>query len=149
MAVLFMEVKEMNRLMRQAFEKDQIRGRESRIRVDRDRQKIAYKAPNGTLFFIETGSVEEGGEPVVRSPAADIYSAAHKTHTLGGSRVCLANSLRGWDLTRILLQCDSWARGMELYRSGQKFPSSPKEAFARHPQSGRSGPKKLLKLLFG
>ena len=81
----------MNRLMRQVFDPDQIRGRQSRIRVDRQSQKIAYQAPNGMIFYIDTRPIEEGGEPTVRTEEAEIFSASHKTHTLGGGRVCLAD----------------------------------------------------------
>src|SRR5690554_6645772 len=120
---------EMNHLMKQAFEPDQIRGRQSRIRVDRARRKIAYKAPNGMVFFIETGPMEEGGEPIVCTPEAELYGPAHKTHTLGDGRVCLADSLRGWDLTRILFQCDSWARGWEVFKQTGQFPKNPRQSF--------------------
>ena len=121
----------MNRLMKQALESDQIRGRESRIRIDREKKKIAYKAPNGMVFYIDTRLVDEGGEPEVLTPEAELYSAAHKTHTLGDGRVCLANSLRGWDLTRILFQCDSWARGYEIYKQTGRFPEDPRHSFSR------------------
>lgn len=119
----------MNRLIRQAFEPDQIRGREERVRVNRDKKKIAYKAPNGMVFFIDTRPVEEGGEPKVYTDEAELYGPAHKTHTLGEGRVCLAESLRGWDLTRILFQCDSWARGYEIYQRTGLFPADPRETF--------------------
>jgi len=122
----------MNWLMNQAFQSDQIRGRESRIRVDRARQRIAYKAPNGMIFFIETKPVEEGGQPVVRTETAELFGPSHSTHTLGGGRVCLASSLRGWDLTRILFQCDSWARGYEIYQRTGHFPKDARESFSRH-----------------
>lgn len=121
----------MNRLMRQAFDPDQIRGRESRIRVNQAGKRIAYKAPNGMVFFIDTRPVDEGGEPIVRSSEAKRYGANHKTHTLGDSQVCLADSLRGWELTRILFQCDSWARGIEIYRKTGKFPDNPGQSFSR------------------
>lgn len=121
----------MNRLMQQVTQEDQIRGRASRIRVDRASRKIAYKAPNGMVFYIDTRPVEEGGEPIVRTPEAELYSASHKTHTLGNGRACLASSLRGWDLTRILLQCDSWARGYEIYQETQRFPEDTRESFSR------------------
>lgn len=134
----------MNRLMNQVFEPEQIRGREPRIRVDRTNRKIAYKAPNGMVFFIDTRPTEEGGEPIVRTEEAELYSAGHSTHTLGSGRVCLASSLRGWDLTRILFQCDSWARGYEIYKATGSFPNSPREAFAR----GQQRPKSFLERLF-
>jgi len=139
----------MNYLMKQAFEKDQIRGRESRIRVDRSKKKIAYKAPNGMCFFIETKGVESGGEPKVRTPEAEIYSASHKTHTLGRGRVCLAESLRGWELTRILFQCDSWARGYEIYKKTGRFPDDPRESFDPSARSQtRTRSKSLFEMLF-
>ncbi len=121
----------MNRLMMQAYEPDQVRGRESRIRINRRAQKLAYKAPNGMVFFIDTSAVDEGGEPRVFTEHAELYGASHRTHTLGGGRVCLASSLRGWDLTRILLQCDSWARGYEIYQRTGRFPRNARESFSR------------------
>lgn len=140
----------MNLLMKQTSEPDQIRGRESRIRVNREKRKIAYTAPNGMVFFIDTRPTEEGGEPIVSTPDAELYSASHKTHTLGGGRVCLASSLRGWDLTRILFQCDSWARGFELYKKTGEFPADPLEAFSptvRRLKASR--PKSFLDSIFG
>jgi len=138
----------MNRLMRQAFEPDQIRGRESRVRVDRANKKIAYKAPNGMVFFIDTCPVEEGGEPKVHTPEAELYGPAHKTHTLGSGRVCLAESLRGWDLTRILFQCDSWARGYEIYQRTGQFPNDPRQSFnpAARSQAAHCPPSFLERL---
>ncbi len=127
----------MNRLMRHVFDADQIRGRESRIRIDRPRQKIAYQAPNGMVFYIDTRPIDEGGEPTVRTAEAELYSASHKTHTLSGGRVCLAASLRGWGLTRILLQCDSWARGYEIYQKTGRFPADPRQCFRRGARQGR------------
>ncbi len=121
----------MNDLMEQVSDPEMIRGREERIRVNREKRKIAYKAPNGMTFFIDTRPLEEGGEPIVRTKEAEIYSPSHKTHTLGNGRICLAESLRGWDLTRILLQCDSWARGYEIYKKTGYFPTNPREAFRR------------------
>ncbi|RME44506.1 MAG: hypothetical protein D6795_17840 [Deltaproteobacteria bacterium] len=117
--------------MEQVSDPAMIRGREERIRVKREKRKIAYKAPNGMTFFIDTRPLEEGGEPIIRTKEAEIYSPSHKTHTLGNGRICLAASLRGWDLTRILLQCDSWARGYEIYKKTGYFPSSPREVFRR------------------
>lgn len=127
----------MNRLMRQVYDAEQIRGRESRIRIDRGREKIAYKAPNGMIFYIDTRPLAEGGEPTVRTAEAELYSISHKTHTLGGGRVCLATSLRGWDLTRILFQCDSWAHGYEVYQKTGSFPADPRQSFRRGARRGR------------
>ena len=121
----------MNKLMKQVYQPDQVRGRESRIRVDPGRQMIAYKAPNSMVFFIDTKPLDVGGEAIVTNDHAELYSASHKTHTLGSGRVCLAGSLRGWDLTQILFQCDSWARGYEIYQRTGKFPEDPIEAFSR------------------
>lgn len=140
----------MNRLMAQTKDPDQIRGRESRIRVDHSKKKIAYKAPNGMAFYIDTRPIEEGGEPIVNTAEAELYSAAHKTHTLGDGRVCLALSLRGWDLTRILFQCDSWARGYEIYKKTQHFPDNPRQAFSRAwLQQAAARPKSFLERLLG
>lgn len=134
----------MNRLMNQVFEADQIRGREARLRIDRANQKIAYKAPNGMVFFIDTRPVEEGGEPIISTKEAELYSAGHSTHTLGSGRVCLAGSLRGWDLTRILFQCDSWARGYEIYQATGTFPDNPRQVFT----SRGARPRSLIARLF-
>ena len=108
------------------------------------------------VFFIDASPVDEGGEPQVRTPEAELYGPAHKTHTLGGGRVCLADSLRGWDLTRILFQCDSWARGYEIYKRTGRFPKNPRQSFSpraqeqdasgdperRQPRHGRGSPNK-------
>ncbi|MBN2374488.1 hypothetical protein JXL19_11945 [bacterium] len=140
----------MNRLMRQAFEPGQIRGRESRIRVDRNKQKIAYKAPNGMIFFIDTQYVEAGGEPIVSTPEAEICGASHKTHTYGGGRVCLASTIRDWELTQILFQCDSWARGYEIYQRTGEFPKDPRQSFCtRARQKAKGCSNSLLRFLFG
>lgn len=121
----------MNRLMQQVNQPDQIRGRESRVRVDRARRKIAYKAQNGMEFIIDTKPTETGGNAVVENKLVKRFSASHSRHTLGNGRVCLANNLRGWDLTRILFQCDSWARGYEIYKKTGTFPDSPKQVFSK------------------
>ena len=120
-----------NRLMKEVFDPEEIKGRESRIRIDRARRKIAYKAPNGMIFFIDTRPIEEGGEPIVWTKEAVLYDASHKTHTLSEGRVCLADSLRGWPLSKILFQCDSWARAQEIFLETGYFPKSPREAFSR------------------
>lgn len=140
----------MNRLMQQAFDPSQIRGRDSRIRIDRANKKIAYKAPNEMVFFIDTRPVEEGGEPKVHTSTAELYGPGHKTHTLGDGRVCLAESLRGWDLTRILFQCDSWARGYEIYEKTGRFPDDPLQSFSREARNkaGRQ-PASFFARLFG
>lgn len=135
----------MNRLMQQAFDPEQIRGRESRVRVNRARTKIGYEAPNGMRFFIDTCPVDEGGEPRVYAEEAELYGPSHKTHTLGDGRVCLASSLRGWDLTRILFQCDSWARGYEIYQQTGVFPDNPRESFT----GGRPRKRSFLERLLG
>ncbi len=132
----------MNHLLRQAGDPAYTRGRSRRLRVHYARQRIAYRAPNGMVFHIDTSRVEEGGEPRVYTLSARDAPPSHATHTNGNSRVCLAVSLRGWDLTRILFQCDSWARGCEIYRRTGHFPDTPLESFnpaarrtARRPAS--------------
>ena len=134
--------------MRQARERDQIRGRENRVRIKPSEKKIAYKAPNGMMFEIHTRPIEEGGEPIVKTAAAELYSTAHKTHTLGGGRVCLASSLRGWDLTRILFQCDSWARGYEIYKKTGRFPDDPRQSFSRVARQRAARPKSFIERIF-
>ena len=140
----------MNRLMRDTYDPEQTRGRSHRLRRNITNGIIRYTAPNGMLFEIDTRPIDEGGDPEVKCDAAKIYSASHKTHTLGDGRVCLATSLRGWDLTRILLQCDSWARGMEIYKKTGRFPKDPLESF-RTSSSRREEPKKksFWEALFG
>lgn len=122
----------MNRLMLQTQQPDQIRGRESRVRTRPAEQKIAYQAPNGIVFYIDTRPTNTGGEPIVSTKEREAQVASHDTHTLGKGHVCLANSIRGWDLTKILFYCDSWARGVELYRLTGLFPRSPLNAFTGH-----------------
>ena len=134
----------MNRLMRQAFEPDKIRGREQRIRISRGQRIIAYKAPNGMLFKIDTMPIESGGEPVVHNDEVSELSSSHRSHTLGQGRVCLAENLRGWDLTRILFQCDSWARGYEIYQETGVFPDSPKKVFTHN--SRKNPPSALTRI---
>lgn len=118
-----------NYLLDQAQEADQIRGRENQLRVNYRSGHMLYKAPNKVIFRIDTSPVGTGGEPIVTTETAEIYSASHRTHTLGGGRVCLAASLRGWELHRILLQIDSWARGHEIYKQTGKFPDSIGDVF--------------------
>lgn len=120
----------MNRLMRQVYDRNQTRGRTNRVRVKPREGVIAYKAANNLPFFIHTRPVDEGGDPIVFCYVPETRGTSHKTHSLGDGRVCLADSLRGWDLTRILFQCDSWARGLEIYRATGHFPGSPREAFS-------------------
>ena len=45
----------MNRLMRQAFEPDQIRGRESRVRVDRANKKIGELTMENEILRMRMG----------------------------------------------------------------------------------------------
>ena len=139
---------EMNKLMQQVKQPDQIRGRESRLKVDWAHRKIAYKAPNEMVFIIDTKPTETGGEPIVLNQVAKSLGISHRTHSLGDGRVCLADNLRGWDLTKILLQCDSWACGYEIYKKTGTFPSSPKAAFRRTPHSNNKEKPSLLARLF-
>ncbi|RME44507.1 MAG: hypothetical protein D6795_17845 [Deltaproteobacteria bacterium] len=119
-----------NPLMEQVFDDEQIAGRRRRIRINRAARKIAYKAPNGMIFFIDTRPVEEGGEPEIWTDQGDLYTPRVKKHIVGRQRVCLAASLRGWELSRILFQCDSWARAQEIFLETGYFPMSPREAFS-------------------
>jgi len=130
----------MNRLMEQTRDPRQIRGRESQVRIDREEKIIAYKAPNGMIFKIHTQPTESGGETVVMNKEAKSLPSGSKAHHYGKGHVCLAHSLRGWDLTRILFQCDSWARGYEIYKKTGRFPGSPKVTF-----SGNPPPRKTIK----
>lgn len=138
----------MNRLMRQAFDLEQTRGRTSLIRINRDREMILYKTKSGILFKIDTSPTESGGEAIVKTKEAARFGADHSTHTLGGGRVCLARSLRGWDLTRILFQCDSWARGYEIYKKTGSFPDSPKKVFSRKRFSKRNRFMSMVQRVF-
>lgn len=109
----------------------------------------SYSAPsNGMPFFIDTRPLDEGGEPQVCTPEAKLHGAGHKTHTLGKGRVCLAGSLRGWDLTQILFQCDSWARGWEIFKQTGRFPDSPRDSCSTTARSKPSRPTSFLRRLF-
>ncbi len=121
----------MNYLLEDLGKADQIQGREKRLRVDWGSQKIAYKAPNGTVFFIDTKPLEVGGDIRVISPVIKDYPLSHKTHTNGDGTICLAENLRGWALVNILFFIDSWARGFELYNNTGVFPDSPKACFKK------------------
>lgn len=120
----------MNKLMEQIRDPDQIRGRESRIRINWEKNIIAYRTPNGMIFKIYTQPTESGGEAVVRNKQAKSLPSGSTAHHYGGGHVCLAHNLRGWDLTRILFQIDSWARGYEIYKKTGSFPDSPKDTFS-------------------
>ena len=120
----------MNKLMEQALDPEQTIGRASRIRISKEKKIIAYRARNSMIFKIHTHPTESGGEAVVKNKEAKSLPAGGKAHHYGGGHVCLAHSIRGWDLTRILFQCDAWARGYEIYKKTGVFPSSPKDSFS-------------------
>ena len=145
----------MNKLMRQTQDPEQIKGRESRIRIHREKRIIAYQAPNRLVFKIHTRPTESGGEVKVMNKEAQSLPVGGEAHHYGRGHVCLAHkSMRGWDLFRILFQCDSWAKGYETYKETGYFPSSPKTAFLRKEpeQSPRpymvAPPSPQLKSLF-
>ena len=117
----------MNRLIYQAGDRDHLGGRFDRVGYKG--KKIGYRAPNGEVFFVHTQPIESGGAPIVTAKVAEQFEASHETHTLGDGEVCLAENLRGWDLSQILFQCDSWARGFEIWRETGKFPPSPSDTF--------------------
>lgn len=112
---------------------DQIRNREHRLHRSKTTAILRYTAPNGYDFTIDARPLDSGGTPHITSPAAAGCSATHITHTLGDGICCLAkpDEIRTWELSTLLFYIDAWARGMELYRQGYKFPGSPKEAFGR------------------
>lgn len=121
----------MNYLMQQATDPQYIKGRESALRINRRRGLIAYRAPNGMKFVIDTSPLYEGGGAVVYSEEAKNLPASHNTHTLGSGALCLASSTRGWNLTKILFQCDAWAHGMQVYRATGRFPDGLRQTFSR------------------
>ena len=125
----------MNKLINMAYDFNQTRGR--KVQVSRDKSHIRYIAPNGIEFKIYPGDFPYGN-PVAYSPAAEPYGASHETHTLGSGKVCLGESMGGWDLTKILFFCDSWARGIRIYEDGYEFPSSPKVSFNRNLWKNRN-----------
>lgn len=137
----------MNKLMQQVSQSDQIRGRTSRIRINKNEKIIAYRAPNGMIFKIHTRPTESGGEAVVKNKEARSLPAGSEAHHYGNGHVCLAHNLRGWDLTRILFQIDAWARGYEIYKQTGRFPDSPKKTFSGKP-SPRTSIKSIIQNLF-
>ena len=121
----------MNKLMRQTQDPEQIEGRESRLRINCEKKIIAYQAPNRMIFKIHTLPTESGGEAKVMNKEAESLPSGSKAHHYGNGHVCLAHSMRGWDLLRILFQCDSWAKGYEIYKKTGRFPKSPKDSFSK------------------
>lgn len=120
----------MHRLIEQFLrDPSETRGRQQSLSVSRERDRIRYVAPNGIEFTIDCSDAGSCGEPHVSSPAAVRYGTSHEAHTLGNGRVCLASSLRGWDLAKILVYCDSWAKGVRIYERTGTFPPSPKDVF--------------------
>ena len=117
----------MNRLIYQAGDRDHLGGRFPRVGFKGS--KIGYRAPNGEVFCVPPQPIESGGVPIVTAKVAEQLGASHETHTLGDGEVCLATSLRGWDLSPILFYCDSWARGIEIWQETGKFPPSPGDVF--------------------
>ena len=110
----------------------QSQGRRDRLSANGDRTKLRYFAPNGVPFFIDCSDAGDKDEPLVHSPVATPYGVSHATHTLGKGRVCLALSIRGWELSQVLLYCDSWAKGIRIYEATGSFPANPKAIFAWH-----------------
>jgi len=105
-------------------------GRRHRIQVNKFSNKLRYTAPNGILFIIDCSDSGTREAPVIISPEAEPYGTSHATHTLGDGRVCLASSISGWELDRILLYCDSWAKGIRIYQRGKGFPKNPRASFS-------------------
>ena len=142
----------MNRLMRDAHAPD-VASRIGAARANRFRRHpsqplFKYVAPNGFQFDIDARPLDSGGPPVITSPAAKGYGASHATHTLGDGVCCVVkpDAVREMDLCTLLFHIDSWARGMELYKQGCKFPDSPKEAFGHQHEKRSTG---LFGALFG
>ncbi len=113
----------MNYLMQQATDPEYIKGREAALRINRRRGLIAYRAPNGMKFVIDTSPLYDGG--VCRVYCEDAKDMPHGH----GGEPCLAGSYRGWNLTKLLFQCDAWAHGAEFYRATGHFPDGAAESF--------------------
>jgi len=119
----------MHYLIKQFLYGTQCRGRSHRIHVNSARDKIRYRAPDQTVFIIDCSDAGTTGSPRVTSPKAERYGCKHETHTLGNGGVCLASSIAGWELDHILLYCDSWAKGLGIYKRTGSFPSDPLAVF--------------------
>lgn len=108
----------MNALIGQASEPEQIRGRESRIRVNHVNQQIVYKACNGMLFVIDTRPTNKGRAPLVLCPSAIGRGPSHHTHCYGNGCVDPPCGLAGKPLGWLLHFCDSFAVRLDLLCKG-------------------------------
>lgn len=117
----------MNSLFNQVYDFEQVQGR--KVYINEREKTIRYIAPNGIVFTIETEPVEYYGEAKVHSKHAEPFGASHDHHTYSNGYVCLANSIRNWPLLQILVYCDSWAKGYDIYRKTGRFPNCPLESF--------------------
>ena len=131
----------MNPLIQQARNLKSAERHLGQVAVDGD--TIRYTNPEGTEFRIETGYVNTGGEPRVYTQVAEGLGPSHETHTLGGGRVCLARSLRGWDLERIFFYCRFWGKGFKLYMETGIFPPNPRATQAALNSEGRAPAERL------
>ena len=120
------EVKDMSYLFAQAFERNQIRGRESRIRVDRAQKKIAYKTPNGMLFFIDTRHTEHDERSQILCPEGLNDGPPHQTHIYPPQgRVDMPVNTQAYPLVRLLELCDWFSDCFRTYqRNGQFSPTT-------------------------
>lgn len=118
-----------NYLIRQANSHRYLKGRKYRLWVSNPTEKIKYKAPNGMVFYIHTKQIKTGGTPEVYNEQASMLPSSHDTHVFKKGEVCLAKSIRGWNLNRILYYCDAWSRGFEIFLQSGSFPSHPSITF--------------------
>ena len=124
----------MNYLISQFIDRRHCRGREYRLQINNYKNKIRYIALNQIVFIIDCSDAGASGSPGIYSNIVRGCSASHDSHTLGkdtidGGQICLAESINGWDLDRILFYCDSWAKGFCIYKRTGKFPNTPKSVF--------------------
>ena len=123
----------MRNLIKQAQDRKQIKGREKRIKIARRKDGligIRYIAPNNEVFFIDPRDYPfENPEVYSDWPKEINHPTGTDTHYHGNGRICLCTNLRKMELFEILFQIDGWARGLELYQKGYKFPKNPKDTF--------------------
>ena len=114
-------------LIQQMANSSQCRGRAGRLQLVKNTAgsvAIRYQAASGMVFFIEPRR-HPYGEPGIWCKEAAALPASARTHTFGGGYVCLGHGLTSWDLRRILIYCDGWAKGYQTYRRTGRFPPNP------------------------
>ena len=120
-----------NPLIRQSYDHSEVGLRGPRLQRHTSLPRLRYQSANGMMIEIDCSAVIEGGEAVVRCPSVDHLPVSHSTHTYGDGKLCLADSIAGWSLSRILFFADAWCRGYEIWQATGHFPDSPAETFSR------------------